>query len=199
MSRPRRSSVNVIRALVASRSASSWESAAMAHAATASFGVSMRCDGSKLVRYSSACDAPRGLMKSANAYGRPCSAAQIALCIDEPRSHGTGASGRPGSSVSRRRVVGRHPVLEQRQELGELLGEVVGRGLAAVALERERRHRIGAGGAADAEVDAAREEPGQDREVLRDLQRAVVGEHDAAAADPQVRRRGRDRADQHLR
>jgi len=34
-------------------------------------------------------------------------------------------------------VVGGHPVVEVREQLGELLGEVVGRGLAAVALQRD--------------------------------------------------------------
>ena len=37
------------------------------------------------------CAAPPGLMKSANAYGRPSSAAQIPLCGDDPSSHGSGS------------------------------------------------------------------------------------------------------------
>ena len=61
-------------------------------------------------------------------------------------------------------MVGRDPVLEQREQLRELLGKVIGRGLPAVALEREARHRVGAGRAADPEVDAAGEQPGQHAE-----------------------------------
>ena len=50
---------------------------------------------------SAAISAPPGLMKSANAYGSPSSPAQIALCGEEPSSHGSGASGTPGSAVRR--------------------------------------------------------------------------------------------------
>ena len=35
-------------------------------------------------------------MKSAKAYGRPSSPAHTALCGEEPSSHGSGVSGRPG-------------------------------------------------------------------------------------------------------
>ncbi len=53
-------------------------------------------------------------------------------------------------------MVGRHLVLEQREQLHELLRKVVGRGLAAVALERKRGELVGAGRAAEAQVDAIR-------------------------------------------
>ncbi len=89
-------------------------------------------------------------------------------------------------------------VVEVGQQLGELLGEVVGGGLAAVALERERRQRVGAGGASQSQVDPAREQPGQHREGLGHLERAVVGEHDSAAADPDAAGGRRDRPDQRL-
>ena len=59
-------------------------------------------------------------------------------------------------------VVLRKVVLEVGQQLGQLLWEVVGRGLAAVALQRERGQRVGAGGAAEAEVDPAGEQGGED-------------------------------------
>ena len=52
-------------------------------------------------------------------------------------------------------VVRRHPVLDQGEQLAELLGEVVRRGVTAVALERQHRHRVGAGRAAETEVDPA--------------------------------------------
>ena len=101
-------------------------------------------------------------MKSANAYGRPSSAAQIALCGEDPSSHGSGRSGRPGQEFAcRADVVRRQLVFDQGEQLAELLGEVVGRGVTAVALEREHRHRVGAGRAAEAEVDPAGIEAGR--------------------------------------
>ena len=144
--------------------------------------------------------APSELMKSANAYGSASSPAQIALCGEEPSSHGTGSSGRPGQHAGEpcERMVLGEVVVEVREQLGQLLGEVVGRGLTAVALERERGHRVGAGGPAEAEVDPAREQAGEDRERLGDLERAVVGQHHAAAPDPDALGGGRDRADQRL-
>ena len=102
--------------------------------------------------------APSELMKSANAYGRPMSAAQIALCGEEPSSHSSGASGSPGSAASRfSGWSAREAVLEVGDQLGELVEEVVGHRLPAVALEHLRGHRVGAGRAPDAEVDPARD------------------------------------------
>ena len=49
-------------------------------------------------------------------------------------------------------------VLEVGEQLGQLLGEVVGCGLAAVALERKGGQRIGAGGTSQAQVDPPREQ-----------------------------------------
>ena len=56
-----------------------------------------------------------------------------------------------------------------------------------IALQRERRQRIAARRAADREVDAIAVERAQHAEVLGDLERAVVGQHDAAAADADAR------------
>ena len=55
-----------------------------------------------------------------------------------------------------------------------------------VAAQRLRRGLVGAGGAAEAEVDAAGEERGERAELLGDLERRVVGEHDPARADADV-------------
>jgi hypothetical protein len=85
-----------------------------------------------------------------------------------------------------------------RQQLGELLREVVGRGGPAVALEREGRHRIGSRRAADAEVDPLGIEPGEQREALGHLERRVVREHDAAAADAEALRGRGDGPDEHF-
>ena len=95
-------------------------------------------------------------------------------------------------------MVGGQRVVEVGEQLGQLLGEVVGGGLAAVALERERRQRVGAGGTSEPEVDPARVQRREDRERLGHLERAVVGQHHTAAPDPDRLGRGGDRADQHL-
>ena len=58
-------------------------------------------------------------------------------------------------------MVGRQRVVEVGDQLDELVEEVVRSGLAAVALERVGRHRVGPGGAAEAEVDPSRVEPGE--------------------------------------
>ena len=96
-------------------------------------------------------------------------------------------------------MVGREAVLEVGEQLGDLVAVVLGEQLTAVALEREDRLRVGPGRAADAEVDAVAVKPAEDAERLGDLERAVVDEHHAAAPDPDVRGRRRDRADQDLR
>ena len=76
---------------------------------------------------------------------------------------GLGQLGSPGQRLRQARegmVLGQ-AVVEVGEQLGELLGEVVGRGLAAVALQGEGRQRVGAGGAAEREVDAAGEQAGR--------------------------------------
>ena len=100
---------------------------------------------------------------------------------------------------TRERVIRRQVVLEQREQLGELLGKVVRRGLTAIALQREHRVRVGSGRAADAEVDAAGMQRREHAEDLGHLERAVVRQHHAAAADADARRRGGDLRDQDLR
>ena len=67
----------------------------------------------------------------------------------QPRLGRLGPAGER-ADVARERVAVREAVVEVREQLGELLGEVVGGGLTAVALQGERRHRVGARGAADA-------------------------------------------------
>ncbi len=77
--------------------------------------------------------------------------------------------------------------LHHREHVLDVLGEpadgVVGDAAGPVA-QRERRHRVGAGSAAEAEVDPARVGGLQERELLGHHQRRVVRQHDAAAADP---------------
>ena len=89
-------------------------------------------------------------------------------------------------------------VVEVGEQLRELLGEVVGCGLAAIPLQGERRELVGAGRAPEPEIDAAGIERRQDRERLRHLERAVVRQHHTAAADADPSGARRDRPDQHL-
>ncbi len=57
----------------------------------------------------------------------------------------------------------------------------------------------GAGGAAQAQVDPARVQRLEGPELLRDVQRRVVGQHDAAGAHPQPAGAVRDVTDEDLR
>ena len=105
---------------------------------------------------------------------------------------------REGAGVSGERVViGEGPV-EVAQEFVELCGEVVGRRLAAVALEGKGGTRVGAGGAPDAEVDAARVHGREHEETLRDFEGTVVRQHDAAGPDADVSGGGTEGRDEHL-
>ena len=90
-------------------------------------------------------------------------------------------------------------VVEVREQLGELLREVVRRSIPAIALKRVRGQRVGPRRAADAEIDPALVQSREDRERLGHLERAVVREHHAAAPDADPLRRGRERPDQRLR
>jgi len=68
-----------------------------------------------------------------------------------------------------------------------------------VAAQRARRRLIRARSAADAEVDASRIQRCERAELLGDLQRRIVRQHDAAGADADRRRAAGDVADQHRR
>src|SRR3954451_15926818 len=95
-------------------------------------------------------------------------------------------------------MIGRQGAAQIAEQLGQLLREVVGRGLAAIALEREHREPVRAGGAPEAEVDPSRIEAAQGAEGLRHLERAVVRQHDPAASHPDALGGGRDRSNQHF-
>src|SRR3954452_17175612 len=96
-------------------------------------------------------------------------------------------------------MVPRQIVLEQSEQLGKLLREIVWCRLTAVALEREHRVRIRSGRTPDAEVDSRRVQRREHAEDLGHLQGAVVREHDAAAAHADALRRGGDSSDEDLR
>ncbi len=69
-------------------------------------------------------------------------------------------------------------------ELGELAREVVG-AVGESAAQGAGGGLVGAGGAAEAEVDPAGVQGLQQAELLGDGQRRVVGEHHAAGAEPE--------------
>src|SRR4051794_1351786 len=92
----------------------------------------------------------------------------------------------------------RRVVVQVAEQLGELLGEVVRRRLAAVSLQREHRARVRARRTAEAQIDSSGEEPAQRAEALGHLERAVVRQHHPAAAHADARRGRRDDAYQHL-
>ncbi len=93
----------------------------------------------------------------------------------------------------------RHAIFQIAEQFTELLWKIVGVSLAAVALQREGRRMIGARSAADAEIDAAGKQCAQDAEVLGNLKRAIVRQHNAAASDPHAVRNRTDRRDHDLR
>jgi hypothetical protein len=105
-----------------------------------------------------------------------------------------GHRGEPGVRVVLRPAAG-----EEAEQVHQLVGEVVGGQRLRRAAQRGRRDLVGAGRAADAEVDPAGVERLQHAELLGDHQRHVVGQHDAAGADPQGGGRVGDVADQHRR
>ena len=73
--------------------------------------------------------------------------------------------------------------MEVGQQLGELLGEVVGAERVGAAAQRASGAGVGAGRAADAEVDAAGVQRVERAELLGDHERLVVGQHHAAGSD----------------
>ena len=83
------------------------------------------------------------------------------------------------------------------EELGELVGKALELARAAGAQE-ERRRVIAARRPADAEIDAAGVERLEHAEGLGHLERAVIGEHDAARADADRAGLGTEPRQQHL-
>ena len=157
---PRRSSVNVIRPLAASRSASSSVSAQITQTADGDrgsqpgvfvFGEALAVERGDLRAL--------GVDEVGERVGQPqLGGPERALRggAEQPRL-GLLRAARKRLRQAREGVVRGQLVLEVAQQLGELLGEVVGRGLAPVALQGEGGERVGAGGAAQREVDACRE------------------------------------------
>ena len=86
----------------------------------------------------------------------------------------------------------RHP----RLQLDHLLRKRVGR--VGMGIQRHRRQPVRPGRPADAQIDAPGRDGLQHAELLGHLQRRVVRQHHARAADADALRRRRDRRHQHL-
>ncbi len=139
-----------------------------------------------------ACIIIAGAKWDAKANGSPIAAASWAPNRLEPRIQiGTLEPGaRHGDDL-----LSRHGRPEVRHQLGHVLREHLGRG--GVAAEGTEGDLVGAWSPADAQVDPAREERGQGAELLGDDQGRVVGQHDAAGADPDGRGPPGDVGDDH--
>ena len=104
---------------------------------------------------------------------------------------------RPGPSPgTARTLLARLGRLEIAHQFDDVLRETVDAGIE-VAAQRPRGHHVGAGRAAEPEIDAAGMKRRQRAELLGDDQRRVVGQHDAARADANGRGAGRDMGDHH--
>ena len=84
-------------------------------------------------------------------------------------------------------VVGREVVGQPAVEVEQLLGEMVDAQGAGAVDQGAGGASVGARRAADSEIDPTRELGGHGAEVLGHLERAVVGQHDPAGADPDLR------------
>ena len=96
-------------------------------------------------------------------------------------------------------MFGRQTVPDVCRQLGQLLRKIIRRGQAPIPLERKGCKGVAARRATDRQVDAIRIEAAQHAEHLGDLQRTVVRQHDAAAADSDAAGRTGDRGNQHFR
>src|SRR5262245_25726587 len=67
-----------------------------------------------------------------------------------------------------------HPVPHVRQQLGELLPEIIGRRMAPVPLECKRGERIATRSPPDGKIDTIRVERAQHAEGLSDFERTVM-------------------------
>ena len=102
--------------------------------------------------------------------------------------------GRHGAHLTKRMTGRKLAALPQHQFLKALEEVVFGPHVLARA-QRQRRHRIGARRAPDAEVDPSRKQRFEHLEPLRHHQRGMVRQHDAARADPHARRHRSDLPD----
>jgi hypothetical protein len=78
------------------------------------------------------------------------------------------------------RVIAGEGVLQIREELDKLVGEIVGRGVAAVALQSVGGLLIAARRTAEAEIDPVGKHACEHGKSLGHLERAVVRQHHPA-------------------
>ena len=103
---------------------------------------------------------------------------------------------RPGAGAGRGGDSGAAVVGKVALQFHHVVGEGVGIAVERAA-DRAGDTLVAAGRAAEAEVDAAGEQRVQGAELFGDLQRRMVGQHDAARADPDRAGRGADMRDHH--
>ena len=194
------------------RSASASVSAHTAKTAALARAAPRRGEGRNARAYARVTSAPpSALMKWANENAVPKCAAQAALASVEPRSQISGAPWPAGiaRTVANRWSGGRPSVRKPMRSptwsgkratslSAHGSGTRAGRRLGAPA-EGERGAPVAPGRAPDPEVDASRVERLQHPELLGHLERAVVGEHDAARPHADPAGPGRDLGDEDLR
>ena len=97
-------------------------------------------------------------------------------------------------------MIARKAAIEKREQLRHLIRKIIGDLMAfAIAHQRESFEPGSSRRAPDAEVDAVGIQRVQHPELLRHLHRAVVRQHHAAGADPNVRGLRGDAGDENLR
>ena len=96
-------------------------------------------------------------------------------------------------------MFGRKAAALQQHELLEALQEIVAFARVLAPAERIGGDRVGAGRAAETEIDAARKQGFQHFESFGHHERRVVHQHDAAGAHADVRRRRCDLPDHDFR
>ncbi|MNY30408.1 hypothetical protein D3C86_1645160 [compost metagenome] len=112
---------------------------------------------------------------------------------EQPQRHLQARAGHRAQALARAHLI------EIGLQFFYILREGVGAVVAQLAAQRARGGLVGAGRAAQPEVDAARIQRGQRAELLGNHQRRVVRQHHAARADADGGRAIRHVADQHGR
>ena len=139
-------------------------------------------------------------------YGSPRWAARPAVKGVLPRSHGCGAVAPSGWAriPAKGWSSGKGSASDQAiTSATSLTNDIAARHHQRIVhhrgIQRVARLPVGAGTAADAEIDAARRQRVENAELLGDLQGRVVRQHDAGAADADRAGDCRERAEQDLR
>ncbi len=109
------------------------------------------------------------------------------LCSDDPSSHSAGMCGRLGKRMRcDSEPPGQVRRLEVADQLRELFGKIIRHRWPRWQVQREGGRGIGSRGSANLQVDAIRVHAAEHAERLGNLQRAVVRQHNPAAANAQA-------------